>query len=356
MNINLINTYSTHNIGDYAIYSALQQMLCWDDVNAVFQDENPFPINGIACVDQLPKSDCNISVGGDIFNNPRKHFITRRFLSNLRQLLISPKQTILFGQSIPRSCRGLSFFLLSQVLRQLATVVVRDQESHERLVNAGVNARLSYDTAFILRRDPEADQEAEHCFNTIHVDPDDCVLISLRGFDSLYNYDNQSFADKMITLCKCLYNEGKQPVLLIQANADSKDSDFEIAKLIQKELADIPSINAFEHSSFISHCQFLQSVICQVGMVVAVRYHTAVLALAGGKVPFNLYYSNKGQDLSRRLGIPGADVRDFDPVLQLPVLLSTQNQSFDNESIRKQVLADFHSALESVNYDLLFAH
>ena len=356
MNIGLINTYSTYNIGDYAIYSALQQLLASHQVNAVFSDDKPYPINGITSVDQLPISDYYISVGGDIFNNPRKHFVTRRFISNLRQLLHAPKQTILFGQSIPRSCRGLSFFLLCQSLRRLSSVVVRDQESYQRLQAAGVNVSLSYDTAFMLRRNINADTEAAKCFKEMKLDSDNCVLISLREFDSLYAYDNTRFAKKITELCMGLIDAGKQPVLLIQADASSNDSDIAIASSIQSQLTNLPIINAFTHSDQISHYQYLQSLICHSGVVVAVRYHTAVLALAGGKVPYNLYYSNKGKDLSARLGIPGTDVSDFDPVSELPVLLSTQGQTFDSKAIRKCVMTDFYSALSSVDKEYAFAY
>ena len=350
MKVGLINTYSTYNIGDYAIYSALQKMLIPHTVNAVFTDNSPYTISGINYVSQLPESDCYVSVGGDIFNNPRQYLITRQFLKNLRQLVSSPKRTILFGQSIPRSCCGLSFFLLCQVLRQISAVVVRDQESHQRLRRAGINSVLSYDTAFVLRRDELADSEAAQRFNRMQLDNDNCVLISLRGFDSLYAYDNSSFINQIIQLCEGLIKAGKQPVLLIQADASINDSDTFMAQTIQSQVDGLPSINAFQHSKRVTHSQFLQSVICHAGMVVAVRYHTAVLALAGGKVPYNLYYSNKGKDLCDRLNIPGADIHEFDPDAELQVILSTHNKAFDSKALAHQVTEDFNTALSSVHH------
>jgi len=133
-------------------------------------------------------------------------------------------------------------------------------------------------------------------------------------------------------LCEGLIKAGKQLVLLIQADASINDSDTSMAQAIKSQVD-----GAFRHSKRVTHSQFLQSVICHAGMVVAVGYHTAVLALAGGKVPYNLYYSNKGKDLCDRLNIPDADIHEFDPDTELQAILSTHNRAFDSKALAHQV-------------------
>jgi len=134
--LRLINVYSTSNIGDAAIYASFSNMaqafdVYWPDNQTELQQhlaDAVLPMHNEASM------DVNLSVGGDIFNNARESFITKTFIHNLRQLLQNSNHTGLFGQSIPRSCHGLSFKLLSMTLKRLAAVTVRDVESHDRLI------------------------------------------------------------------------------------------------------------------------------------------------------------------------------------------------------------------------------
>jgi len=150
LTVGLVNTYSTLNIGDAAIYSALAALASGAEVVAKFSDTTPEYIPGLQILSDLGRCDAYISVGGDIFNNAREGLITKTFIRNLLELRRSPKQTFLFGQSIPRSCHGLSFQALACSLRKLSAVCVRDVESHKRLTQAGINAILSFDAAFSL--------------------------------------------------------------------------------------------------------------------------------------------------------------------------------------------------------------
>lgn len=102
MQVSLINTYSTLNLGDAAIYAGLSGLLPGSQVFAHFRDPDPERIPGVTLAGPLAKKDVHISVGGDIFNNARPRLITRQFLQNLWQLWQHPGRTLLFGQSIPR--------------------------------------------------------------------------------------------------------------------------------------------------------------------------------------------------------------------------------------------------------------
>ena len=75
--------------------------------------------------------------------------------------------------------------------------------------------------------------------------------------------------------------------------------------------------------------------------VIAVRYHTAVLSLAVGTVPFHLHYSNKGRDLCQRLDLPGDDLGRFDPRRTLEAILFPPSTGFDHRAMRERVSGDF---------------
>ncbi len=348
--IGLINTYSTLNIGDAAIYSALAALLPDARIVAQVQDRHPAYVPGVEFVPQLGRCDGYISVGGDIFNNAREGLITRMFIHNLRQLGRSPRRTILFGQSIPRSCHGLSFQALCWYLRRLAAVCVRDAESHRRLTQAGVRAILSYDSAFALCLSTAAATAAEQELARLQIDPPHAALLSLRAFDSMYGHDNQRFQAQMVQLSQQLTERGYQPVLLIQSQAYGADNDLEVAAAISQQVPQVKVFNPFTIDSQLARWELVMGALHCCGLIVAVRYHTAVLALASGRLPFNLYYSNKGKDLSQRLGIPGCGLGDLQVETAIEAIAQTAHQPFDHVGLRQQVQQAFDQCLAQINW------
>ncbi|MBU7583565.1 MAG: polysaccharide pyruvyl transferase family protein [Nostoc sp. TH1S01] len=348
LTIGLVNTYSTLNIGDAAIYSALTALASEAKVVAQFQDAQPNYIPGLQILPEIGKCDAYISVGGDIFNNAREGLITKAFIRNLLQLRRSPGQTFLFGQSIPRSCHGLSFQALTFCLRRLAAVCVRDAESHKRLTQAGVNAILSFDAAFSLSVSEQAKATAKNVLQALDIQPESAALISLRAFDSMYSHNNQKFQQQIVTLSRNLYKQGYQPVLLIQSQAYGADNDLAVAEQIAVQAPELKIFNPFAVTHKQSHWQLVMGVLAICRLIVAVRYHTAVLALASGKVPFNLYYSNKGKDLTQRLGIPGCSLDKFDPDKYIDAIARTSEQTFDHDAIRTQVKQAFNQCWQSI--------
>jgi polysaccharide pyruvyl transferase WcaK-like protein len=280
-------------------------------------------------------------VGGDIFNNSREWFITKAFLLNLAELARHPRRTVLFGQSIPRSCHGLSFFALCQGLRRLAAVCVRDAESHRRLRQAGVDARLSFDTAFVLQSSAAAHRAAADLFRSLDLDPARAAVLSVRAFDSMYTHDNQRFGQRMAALCRGLLQAGLTPVVLIQSRAYGADNDLAVAHSIQAQAPGTAILDPFLGDPAVPSWQLAMAVFSLAHRVIAVRYHTAVLSLAAGKVPYHLHYSNKGRDLCERLQLPGGDLGRLDPARTLDAILATPPGGFDHQAIRDQVRRDF---------------
>ncbi|WP_413172282.1 polysaccharide pyruvyl transferase family protein [Anabaena azotica] len=348
LTVGLVNTYSTLNIGDAAIYSALTALASEAEVVAQFQDSKPEYIPGLHIVPKVRHCDAYISVGGDIFNNAREGLITKSFISNLRQLRRSPKHTFVFGQSIPRSCHGLSFQALTLCLRRLAAVCVRDVESHQRLTKAGIPAILSFDAAFALLVSEQAKEKAKQILHSLAIQPDSAALISLRTFDSMYRHDNQQFQQQFVALSRKCCQQGYQPVLLIQSQAYGADNDLAMAEEIKKQVPQIQIFNPFAVNSDLAKWELVMGALAICRLIVAVRYHTSVLALASGRVPFNLYYSNKGRDLTKRLHIPGCSLEKFNPDIHWDAIAATAATSFDHQAIRQQVKQDFQNCYNRV--------
>lgn len=342
MGIGLINAYSTLNLGDAAIYSALRSLIPAVDLVAHVQDSEPDPSLGIRFLPHRPVGcSAYVSVGGDIFNNSREWLITRAFLKNLAELTRHPSRTMLFGQSIPRSCHGLSFAVLCRCLRRLAAVCVRDAQSHHRLQEAGVEARLSFDTAFALEGSEGARHAARALFQGSDLEPSRSAVVSVRAFDSMYAHDNDCFVDRMAALCRGLEQADFTPVILIQSRAYGADNDLEVARSIAARAPGTVILDPFLQDPLVPSWQLAMAVFELAQRVIAVRYHTAVLALATGTVPFHLHYSNKGQDLCERLQLPGSALGAFDPAATLNAVLSAPREGFDHQSLRDQVRRDF---------------
>jgi polysaccharide pyruvyl transferase WcaK-like protein len=350
----LINAYSTLNLGDAAIYSAFRKLLPQVELVACVQDKAPDPSLGINFLAQRP-NNCTayLSVGGDIFNNSREWLVTKAFLLNLAELRKKPLHTILFGQSIPRSCHGLSFFLLRQCLLSLAAVCVRDSESYHRLRKAGVDARLSYDIAFVLEGSASATETVKQILRQKAINPGRTAVFSVRGFDSMYSHNNDQFIERMTQLSLQLQQQGYQPLILIQSRAYGADNDLDVAQAIQRGAPGTEIFDPFLDDQSVPSWQLAMALFSLVDLVIAVRFHTAVLSLAAGRVPFHLHYSNKGRDLCRRLELPGCDLSQFNPATELPAILASSGRSFDHTTIREQVNSDFRWCLDQLPGKLL---
>ncbi len=349
MRIGLINAYSTLNLGDAAIYSALASLLSGHELVARVRDPDPDPRLGVHFGSHRPRHcSAYVSVGGDIFNNAREWLLTKAFLLNLAELVRHPSRTILFGQSIPRSCHGLSFLALRQCLLALPAVCVRDAQSHQRLRQAGVDARLSFDTAFALECSDAARAEAAALYRSKQLQPDAVAILSVRAFDAMYRHDTASFIQRMAMLCERLVDAGLTPVVLIQSRAYGSDNDLSVAEALRQLVPHLAILDPFQVKSSLPCWAMAMGVLALARHVIAVRYHTAVLALASGVVPYHLHYSNKGRDLCERLQLPGEDLGAFDPARTAQVILSSPPTTFDHQGLRQRVRLDFQHCLEKV--------
>ncbi len=348
MPVNLINIYSTRNIGDAAILSALAVMSPDGQASGRIPDARPWPVTGLINSDVCDQAMPFVSVGGDIFNNARPYFVTRRFMTNLAALVSDAPRTMLFGQSIPRSCKALSFRLLSRAMRRLSSVTVRDAESWRRLRSMGVNADLSYDTAFALPCASDGFERGAAILAGYGLDPERTALLSLRGFDSMYPGDEGDFIKRLAATADLLSRRGHQCAVVIQAEAGEGDSDVKLAALLNSH-SSITIINPASDSAA-GPVANLMAILAAANIVIAVRYHTAVLRLLSGRMPVVLSYSNKTRDLIDRLGLPGWDIDTFDPAEVAAAAERTAGRNYDPSVQARCVRDHFKAGLQKAGY------
>lgn len=345
MKIGLISTYSTRNLGDAAIYAALARLAPERSVHIDLVESYPTLVRGVQRDQSLEGCDRFVSVGGDIFNNARPRFVTRRFLQLLKEIFTRRDRAFVFGQSIPPSCRGLSLRLLSSVFRRIGGVVVRDVQSHRLLRERGVEAELSYDTAFVLRPNTDAFSPAYDLLDAHGLAPDRVALISLRGGSGMYGLDDAECDRDLAAIATQLAARGHQPAFLVQSDCGSNDSDKTQALRLSRMTGGLPILDPFAVEPPASPHEVLTALLAIANIVVGVRYHSSILRLVSGRSPFVLYYSNKGRDLSERLHLPGQKLTGGVTPDLINAIERSAEMTFDPNPISRDVAEHFHRSI-----------
>lgn len=348
MKLGLISTYSTRNLGDAAIYSALAQLAPERRVHCNLSETYPTLVRGLERNGSLAGCDAFVSVGGDIFNNARPRLVTRRFLSMLWEVLSHGRQAFVFGQSIPPSCRGPALRMLAAAFGRLGGVVVRDTRSHKLLREHGVAAELSHDTAFVLRPQTQAIHAAQALLEQHGLTPERTVLISLRGGSAMYGLDNSECDRDLAIITQRLSARGHQPALLVQADCDAGDTDKMQANRLAKIAGGVPIIDPFAIQPPLAPCDVLTGLLSLVNIVVGVRYHSAILRLVSGRAPFVLYYSTKGRDLCERLQLPGQRLSSGVDDDLIKAIEASGAMTFDPNPLSRDVTENFNHCLKKV--------
>jgi polysaccharide pyruvyl transferase WcaK-like protein len=346
--LGLISTHSTRNLGDAAIYAALAQLSPERRVYCDLAESYPTIVRGLERDETIEDCDAFVSVGGDIFNNARPKLITRRFLQMLREVFSHRDRAFVFGQSIPTSCQGISLRMLSATFRRLTSIVVRDRRSYELLKSRGIDANLSYDTAFVLRQQTHALNAAYRLLDEHGLDPQRTSLISLRGGSAIYGLDGSDCDRDLCAIAEQLAARGHQPAFLIQSDCNASDSDKTQAMRLSREMGGIPTIDPFAVEAPSSPCDVLIALLAIANIVVAVRYHSAILRLINGRAPFVLYYSNKGRDLSERLGLPGQMLASGVDADLIRAIENSADKTFDPNPISRDVTEHFAGCIQKV--------
>jgi len=333
----LLHFYSLDNVGDAAIFAAFQRLSgqnCLPKVTA-WNDKAETSFGAL------------VSVGGDIFNNGRPKLLTRRFIQKLSHMRWAPKRTMSFGQSVPPSCKGLSLRLLAWHLKRISSVTVRDVASAEKLRKLGVDVTLSVDSAFALTQNDGDEAAARAVYAAAGLKPENTVVFSIRNFNRMYPIDQPTFLARIVETMGHLKAQGSDVAILIQADVNDDDSDRVIARQLQNEVEGLAILDPFTTQETPWRVAF--GIVDIAAQVIGTRYHTAVFRMASGKMPVGLWYSNKGEDLNARFGVPGAHAGDFDPKEIAALALQYKDIAFNAGPLRRQVTTDFRNALATAS-------
>lgn len=341
----LISTYSTRNLGDAAIMRAIASLLPGGTASVALDRDVELPLPGLEFAGTR-RGSTRISVGGDIFNNARPRFVTRSFLTKLAGLGRAPHRTMSFGQTIPSSCQGLSLKLLCSVLRRISSVTVRDTESYGLLKSSGVQASLSWDVAFVTEPTVQSIARADAVLEHHGLKPDRTVLLSVRPFDAMYPADQNAVESMLSRLAGSLLDRGHHVGLLIQSDVASWDEDRSSAAQIACADPRIKVIDCLQDKEDPDPVATLTALLNLANIAIGVRYHTTVLRLAGGRAPFNLFYSRKGADLQQRLGLAGCHISDAGSRATIDAIEATAAAAFDPAPLRQDIRHHFTEALK----------
>ena len=329
----LIHFYSSENVGDAAILAALHRLTGRDRLRPLAPGERA----------AAGAASLLISVGGDIFNNGRPGLVTRRFLQKLEQLRWAPERTILFGQSIPPSCDGTALRLLAFYLRGIASVTLRDPVSVERLAARGVRAQLSVDTVFALDAGDADRAAARRIYAEAGLSGEETALFSIRNFNRMYPVGEAAYLARITETMHGMQCAGMQAAVLLQANVNDDDTDLKLAEKLRADVPGLKVLNPFGGGG--TPWRTALGLVAEAGAVIGTRYHTAIFRMVAGKMPVGLWYSNKGEDLHRRFGVPGASAGEFEPGAIVQAALDSANRAYDPAPLRAQVFADFRRAI-----------
>jgi polysaccharide pyruvyl transferase WcaK-like protein len=340
----LISTYSTRNLGDAAIMRAIASLVPGGAASVALDRGTELHLPGLN-FSGMHQGSTRISVGGDIFNNARPHFVTRSFLTKLAELGRAPQRTISFGQTIPSSCEGLSLKMLTYVLRHIASVTVRDTESYGLLKSAGIDAALSWDVAFVTETTVQAIARASSLLGQHGLTPNRTALLSVRPFDAMYPADQQAVDRMLFGIATSLLDRGHHVALLIQSDVASWDEDRSSAARIAQADPRIKIIDCLQDREDTDPVATLTALLNLANIAIGIRYHTTILRLAGGRMPFNLYYSRKGADLQRRLHLAGCHVSQACSKATIDAIEATASAAFDPGAIRRDIRDHFAEGL-----------
>lgn len=343
--VRLISAYATRNLGDAAILRAIASLSPDRHAETGRLEQAPVGIPGLRYCDSRAGSKVRVSVGGDIFNNHRPYFVTRHFMSKLNELRADPARTIVMGQTIPESCRNLALLLLTDVLARTRYVMVRDAASADLLRGRGVDAKLSWDVAFLTEPDLAARSRAKTLLDESGIEASRAVLVSVRPFDSMYPLDQSQFEANLSRLCGALADRGHQVSLIIQSDVAAWDEDRSTVMRLRSRDTRLKVVDCLADQSDPDPVGTLTALLQIANIAVGVRYHTTVLRLAAGRQPFNLYYSRKGADLQKRLGLRGAYAGAIDASEIVRAIEATADRPFDPTPLKADIRQHFDRAL-----------
>jgi len=342
--VGLLNASSIRSLSNSAIYSAIGQLSPDGQVLAVLNDVDPLRTPRLRQVRDFSRCDVLVAVDDDTHHDLESPRIAGARDDSLQRMASRPERTFAFGHSLPDALQGAAFEGVTDVLRALSGVVVRDRRSARRLIEAGVSAELGYDPAFVLQPSLAFVAAAGLAYARAGLVAEQTALIAVR-LDRDDGLRAASLAARVASLMEVLRARGHQPAFLIQTDLGPDRGDRAIASRVAALLPKFAVIDGFEPAGGVIGWPLLSGLLARARLVVAGRYHTAVLRLCAGRQPFILHDAPNIKDLAERLDLPHAAASSFDPEAIILQLETTAEAVFNPEPLRRDVQKRFRACV-----------
>lgn len=343
--VGLLNASSIRSVGNGAIYSAIGQLSPGGQVLVELEDADSLRSPRLQQVRDISRCDVLVSVDDDTHHELEPSRIAGARADHLRRMASSAERTFAFGHSLPHALQQTWLEHTAKVLRTLSSVVVRDRTSAHRLNAAGIPAALGHDPAFVLQPSLAFVAAAGLAYARTGLMAERAALISVRDLDRDGVVPAASLPGRIASLMQVLRARGHQPALLIQTDLGADHGDRAIATRVAALLPDVAVIDAFEPAGGVVGWPLVSGLLARARLVVAGRYHTAVLRLCAGREPFILHDTHDVEDLADRLNLPRASAKSFDAEAIIAELEATAETAFDPEPLRRDVQDRFGACL-----------
>ena len=284
------------------------------------------------------KKNYRLVAGDDLFENSRPHLINRHFLSNLKQLKQNDSKTILISQTVSDYEQGLKFKILCNRLKNISTIIVKDQKSYQLLQDKGITqTQLSFDIRFLLEPSTFALMEAYQTIQNRQPSLNKCCLITLPEPNQKQNIIPYNIAKKITSTCQQVISIGLTPMILFQP---SEHTHLIITQDIKDKLSDICFIDSTQHNPLITDYDFLQALLHVSKYKITSNYLSTIFAVTTGFKPLTFYASELEHDLIKRLKLPHNSICERrSPTLDERSL--TEPQKVDINLIRQHICTAF---------------
>ena len=139
--------------------------------------------------------------------------------------------------------------------------------------------------------------------------------------------------------------------LWFRLTVTTRISDHGMATTLAAALPGSVILDPFKVESIYDTWEILTAMLQIANLVVAVRYHAAILRLIGGKSAFVLHYSNKGKDLVDRLRLPGRGLGGMCTPDLVAAIEASADKDFNHMPYARDVQSQFNRALRLAGAD-----
>ncbi|HIM08620.1 MAG TPA: polysaccharide pyruvyl transferase family protein [Gammaproteobacteria bacterium] len=284
------------------------------------------------------KKDYHLVAGDDLFENSRPKLINRHFLSTLKQLKQNDAKTILISQTVSDYEQGLKFKILCNRLKNISTIIVKDQKSYQLLQDKGITqTQLSFDIRFLLEPSTFALMEAYQSVQSCQPSLNKCCLITLPNSNHQHNKSHSNTTKNILSACQQVINMGLSPIILFHP---SEQAHLITSQDIKDKLPGVCFIDTTRHNPLITDYDFLQALLHVSKYKITSTYLSTIFAVTTGFKPLTFYASELEHDLIKRLKLPHNSICERrSPTLDERSL--TEPQKVDINLIRQHICTAF---------------